>query len=69
MNTPTCIEKAILWVPECVAERLGVEVQWLIRESRAGRIPHRRIGKAYRYVPDEIEKWAKGAPHAAKSVR
>jgi hypothetical protein len=63
-----CTDGVLLLSPECVAERLGVKVQWVIRQSRAGKIPHRRLGKAYRYVPAEIEKWAKGESHVTKSL-
>lgn len=65
---PICTENALLITPECVAERLGVKVQWVKRQSRDGKIPHRRMGKAYRYVPAEIEEWAKGESHATKSL-
>ena len=64
----SCRDDAHLVSPECVAERLGMSVQWIIRQSRAGNIPHRRLGKSYRYVPSEIEAFAKGDSHAAKSV-
>ena len=40
-----------------VAELLAMNVQEVRRLSRDGRIPSRRIGKAYRYFRDEIVAW------------
>ena len=40
-----------------VAELLSMNVQEVRRLSRDGRIPSRRIGKAYRYFRDEIVAW------------
>jgi excisionase family DNA binding protein len=59
----SCRENALLLPPECVAERLGMSVTWVKRESHKGRIPHTRLGKAYRYRPSEIEAFANGSKH------
>lgn len=37
---------------------LGVPHTWLLREARAGRIPHIRLGRYVRYQPDELVAWA-----------
>lgn len=44
-----------------VAELLAMNVQEVRRLSRSGRIPSRRIGKAYRYFRDEIVAWLDSA--------
>jgi excisionase family DNA binding protein len=36
------------------AERLGVKASWVLREARAGRIPHIRMGRYVRFDPDEL---------------
>jgi excisionase family DNA binding protein len=46
---------AVLWTDLQAAEYLGVEVIWLQRESRAGRIAHTRVGRAYRYNVDDLD--------------
>lgn len=40
-----------------VAEILSINVQEVRRLTREGRLPARRIGKAYRYFRDEIVLW------------
>lgn len=45
-----------------VAELLSMNVQEVRRLSRDGRIPSRRIGKAYRYFRDEIVAWLNSSP-------
>ena len=39
------------------AELLGVPASWIMREARADRLPHVRIGRYYRFCPDELEHW------------
>ena len=39
------------------AELLGVPASWIMREARADRLPHVRIGRYYRFCPDELEVW------------
>jgi excisionase family DNA binding protein len=38
------------------AGRLGVPISWLKAESQAGRIPHLKIGRSYRFNPDTVEQ-------------
>jgi excisionase family DNA binding protein len=40
-----------------VAALLGVTRDWVYAESRAGRIPHVRLGRYYRYRQESIERW------------
>ena len=40
-----------------VADLLVVSVQEVRRLTREGRLPARRIGKAYRYFRNEIVEW------------
>jgi excisionase family DNA binding protein len=44
-----------------VAELLAMNVQEVRRLSRDGRLPSRRIGKAYRFFRDEIVAWLNSA--------
>jgi excisionase family DNA binding protein len=47
-----------LMTAEEVAERLGgVSVKWVWAQSRAGKIPHVRLGRLLRYRPEKIEAW------------
>jgi excisionase family DNA binding protein len=41
------------------AERLGVKASWVLREARAGRIPHIRMGRYVRFDPDELAAWCR----------
>lgn len=45
-----------------VAEMLSMGVQEVRRLTRDGRLPGRRIGKAYRYFRDDIIRWLDGQP-------
>jgi excisionase family DNA binding protein len=41
-----------------VAERLGgVSVKWVWAQTRAGKIPHIRLGRLCRYRPEKIDAW------------
>ena len=42
-----------------VADLLGVQVSWVWRETRAGRIPSIRLGRYRRYRREAIERWLK----------
>ena len=48
-----------------VAEFLGMTRDWVYAESRAGRIPHVKLGRYYRYRRRSIERWM----HAIESDR
>lgn len=48
--------RAVITAQE-VADMIGVHVQWVYKETRRGRIPHIRLGRAIRYRPESIEQW------------
>jgi len=39
------------------AELLSVPASWLLREARAERIPHVRLGRYVRFEPDTLSEW------------
>src|SRR4051794_17807456 len=41
-----------------VAERLGVTAAWVYAQARANRIPHLRLGRYRRFIPESVEAWA-----------
>jgi excisionase family DNA binding protein len=40
-----------------VAERLGVNTQWVWAQAHAGRIPHVRLGRYRRFRESAVEAW------------
>ncbi len=38
-------------------ELLNVPASWCLAEARANRIPHVRLGRYVRFVPDVLEAW------------
>jgi excisionase family DNA binding protein len=42
---------------EDVAELVGMKKDWVYAETRAGRIPHVRLGRYYRYRSESIDAW------------
>jgi excisionase family DNA binding protein len=38
-------------------ELLGVPASWCLREARANRIPHVRLGRYVRFDADALEAW------------
>jgi excisionase family DNA binding protein len=42
------------------AQLLSVPKTWLLAEARAGRVPHRRLGKYVRFCRAELTAWATG---------
>jgi excisionase family DNA binding protein len=40
-----------------VADYLRVKRSWVYAETRAGRIPHVRLGRYVRYSPRAVERW------------
>jgi excisionase family DNA binding protein len=40
-----------------IAERLGVNTQWVWAQARAGRIPHVRLGRYRRFRESAVEAW------------
>lgn len=37
-----------------VAERLGVKVSWVYAQTRAGKLPHYKLGKYRKYDGEEV---------------
>ncbi len=54
-NTP--VVPSALVDAEAQAALLSVPGSWLLREARAGRIPHVRLGKYVRFDPATVEAW------------
>lgn len=40
-----------------VAQRLGVNTQWVWAQARAGRIPHVQLGRYRRFRESAVEDW------------
>jgi hypothetical protein len=54
-----------LLTPDDVSQFLGISRIQVIRQSRAGKIPHIRLNKVYRYRPESIHAWAAAQERAA----
>lgn len=54
-----------LWDVEQVAQFLGMSPTWVYRHVASGELPHRKIGRAVRFVPAEVERWVRSQPGAA----
>jgi hypothetical protein len=48
------------------AAHLGVPASWLMAEARAGRAPHRRLGKYRLFALDELTAWADRHAHGPR---
>jgi len=46
-----------LMTAEETGELLSVKKSWVYAETRAGRIPHVKLGRYYRYRREAIEAW------------
>lgn len=46
-----------LLTAEEIAERLGMKTQWVWAQTRAGRIPHVRLGRYRRFRESAVEAW------------
>ena len=46
-----------LLTAEEIAERLGMKIDWVWAQARAGRIPHVRLGRYRRFRESAIEAW------------
>jgi excisionase family DNA binding protein len=51
---------------EEIAERLGMKTQWVWAQTRAGRIPHVRLGRYRRFRESAVEAWLRN--HEADST-
>ena len=52
-----------LLTPEEVANMLGVSRLFVVRQSRAGKIPAIKLGKVYRYRASTIDSWLREEEH------
>jgi excisionase family DNA binding protein len=50
-----------------VAELLAVPEGWIRAETRAGRLPHVKLGRYRRYRREAIEAWLEGAESGVPS--
>jgi excisionase family DNA binding protein len=48
---------------EDVAALIGMTKGWVYTETRAGRIPHVKLGRYYRYRSESIEAWLREIEH------
>ena len=48
-----------LLTAEEIADRLGMRIDWVWAQARAGRIPHVRLGRYRRFRESAIEAWLK----------
>ena len=48
-----------------VAEWLAVPESWVREATRAGKLPHLRLGRYIRYHPDAITTWLQERAHPA----
>ncbi len=46
-----------LLTAEELAERLGVPAKWPLTQTRAGNIPHVRLGRYVRFDTAEVDRW------------
>jgi excisionase family DNA binding protein len=51
-------EPSPLLEPAEAAALLRVPKSWVMAEARAGRIPHRRLGKYVRFHRDDLLEWS-----------
>ena len=61
-------DRADLLLAEDVAAMVGMTANWVYAETRAGRIPHLKLGRYYRYRRASIAVWLRdlergGAPN------
>jgi excisionase family DNA binding protein len=52
-----------------VANHLGMRIDWVFREDRAGRLPHIRLGRAVRFRRESIEAWLEARERAVPPPR
>jgi excisionase family DNA binding protein len=52
-------EPEALWTAKEAAGYLQVHHRTVIRKAKAGMIPSLRIGRCWRFVPEELRRWAR----------
>lgn len=56
-DRPTASQPQQLLTPDEVAALIGMPRLYVVRQSRAGKIPAIRMGKVYRYRHESIQRW------------
>ena len=51
---------ALLWTAEDVATATALSTDAIERERKAGRLAAVKVGRAYRYHPDDVQAWING---------
>jgi predicted DNA-binding transcriptional regulator AlpA len=51
-----------LWDIRRACAFLGMSKYWMYRAVAAGKVPHRKIGSAIRFIPAELRAWALRQP-------
>ena len=51
-----------LWGVKEAAEYLRVSPSWVYRMAERGTLPHRKVGRAVRFVPGELRAWVQKQP-------
>lgn len=51
-----------------MAELVGMKKDWVYAETRAGRIPHVRLGRYYRYRSESIDAWIRELENGSASA-
>jgi excisionase family DNA binding protein len=60
---------ARLRTADYIAELLAVPVSWVREHTRAGTIPHVRLGRYVRYDEDEVLAWVETCREGGRPVR
>jgi hypothetical protein len=57
VSSSVSLKPSVLLSADALAPSLDVPASWLLREARADRIPHCRLGKYVRFDPVAVEAW------------
>jgi excisionase family DNA binding protein len=52
-----------------VADRLGVPVSWVRETTRAGALPHVRLGRYVRYQLADVDEWLQSCKQPGRPVQ
>jgi excisionase family DNA binding protein len=59
----------LLYTPEEAAEIVRLTPYWLKFKARKGLIPHRRVGRAFRFADEDLEAIKEMSARPAKGVQ
>jgi predicted DNA-binding transcriptional regulator AlpA len=51
---------------KAAGEMLGVPASWLLAQARRDQVPHVRLGRYVRFVPDDLERWVASVKRGPK---